>query len=253
MLAGVCRLSVPVFVTLTYPGDFSTNPEQWKNDLDALWRRLERTFPQASCVWVLEPQRRGAPHYHLLVWGVKCYALRYWVKRAWYQVVSSGDERHLAAGTQVDQARSSKGVQSYLASYVASTAKAGWDDYAEEYPDGVGRCWGAKGRARLPLSEVETIAMTDREAARLIRFLTSYVNSRKRARARAKGWKSHYKMRPGLPSFTCLDVDPDQWLRLIRSGLVKPPDAGGGTGGMPSEQPNRRSRLRLAGPVAPLP
>ena len=251
VLASICRLAAPLFVTLTYPGDWDTNPAKWKGDLDVWWRRVERRWPGASCVWVLEPQRRGAPHYHLLVWGVPCAGLRFWAKDSWFEVVGSGDERHRLAGTQVDPSRSQKGVQAYLSSYVASTAKAGWDDYEDMYPDGVGRCWGAKGKERLPLSDVETVEMTDRQAARLIRFLTNYVNAQKRAWAKGKGWRSYYKMRSGLPSFTCLNVDPAQWLSLIRSGVLDVP--GGGSGGIPSERVVKGRYGRLAGPIGLLP
>src|SRR5262245_28394097 len=96
---------MPLFVTLTYPGDWPGDPRRWKRDLDAWLKRLRRAQPAAWAVWRLEPQRRGAPHYHLLVFGVDCLPIE-WLSRTWFEVVGSGDLRHLVAGTQVQRVRS---------------------------------------------------------------------------------------------------------------------------------------------------
>jgi len=54
------------FVTLTYPATFP-DPRNAKRDLDQLLKRFERAWGHRATFWKMEPQRRGAPHFHLLV------------------------------------------------------------------------------------------------------------------------------------------------------------------------------------------
>ena len=61
---------LPVIVTLTYPNEYTHDSKQWKNDLENLFKRMVRLWPGAAFIWKLEPQKRGAPHFHLMVWGV---------------------------------------------------------------------------------------------------------------------------------------------------------------------------------------
>lgn len=58
-------------VTLTYPGDWQAvapDGETVKKHLQAFFRRLERDFGvKVICIWKLEFQSRGAPHFHILM------------------------------------------------------------------------------------------------------------------------------------------------------------------------------------------
>jgi hypothetical protein len=143
-----------LFLTLTYPREWSGDWHRWKRDLDVFLHRVHRKFPHAGAVWKLEPQRRGAPHFHLVVCGVP-HLGKAWLSRAWYEVVASGDERHLRAGTQVQAVQSHRGVISYAAKYATKGAEA-----PEGWQEGVGRWWGTFNREQLgvcyerqPLSE----------------------------------------------------------------------------------------------------
>jgi hypothetical protein len=56
-------------LTLTYPGDWlavAPNGEAVKRHLAALAKRYERVWGEPLvCIWKLEFQARGAPHFHL--------------------------------------------------------------------------------------------------------------------------------------------------------------------------------------------
>lgn len=171
LAATLRRDCVPIFITLTYPGVYPETPKQWKRHLDTLVKRLRRRFEDCSAIWKLEPQRRGAPHFHLLLYGVYQVPddFRSWLSEAWYKVVGSGDERHLKAGTRVEYLRSYRGAVSYAAKYMDKTV----DDLPEAWGK-PGRFWGVVGRDNLPVGEVIETPVTWSEACILQRWLRKY-------------------------------------------------------------------------------
>lgn len=142
---------LPLFLTLTYPREWSPDSRRWKRDQDAFQKRLVRRYPKAFGVWRLEFQERGAPHFHLLVWGIPRMDFD-WLDAAWFETVESGDLRHLEAGCNCQKVLSWNGVMNYTAKYIAKEA-----DEAEEHHEAVGRWWGVFGRDRFPF---QTLQMT---------------------------------------------------------------------------------------------
>ncbi len=115
------RACLPWMVTLTYPREWDQDDRQWKRDLDVFLKRLKRQFPTVALIWKLEFQERGAPHFHLFLWGLPLDQLwserirnnpanlhnprffdsfRAWLSCTWFEVVGSGDEKHFRAGTR---------------------------------------------------------------------------------------------------------------------------------------------------------
>lgn len=139
----VQRGQLPIFVTLTYPASWPDNPKEWKRHIDNFGKALTRMGPYGA-VWKLEPQKRGAPHFHLLVWGVRhLRRFRRWLAATWYRIVGSGDEKHLRAGTQANSVRSQRGVVAYASKYMTKDVEAaGWEN--------PGRFWGVIGRHAIP-------------------------------------------------------------------------------------------------------
>lgn len=173
-LGQVDKEEMPVFVTLTYPGEWDPNYKTWKRDLDRFLKRLVYKFEGVSGVWKLEPQKRGAPHYHLIIWGANYGRLLRFVADAWYQVVGSGDNRHLLAGTRVEMVRSWKGVMSYSAKYLGKVV---------EMPDGwenVGRYWGVFSRAAIPWAVLVSTESSYKKACELMRWLRRYAHIKAR-------------------------------------------------------------------------
>jgi hypothetical protein len=170
-LARTKRSNMPIFVTLTYPAIFPEDPQEWKRHLKNFFARLGRQFPGAAGVWKLEPQKRGAPHYHLLIWGVDYVDLRFWVPRAWYEVVGSDDKKHLAAGTRVEELRSWNGVMSYASKYLGKVDKAA---SCAELWQAAGRYWGVFQRENMPWGEMVTVPCSEKEAVQAIRYLRRF-------------------------------------------------------------------------------
>jgi hypothetical protein len=197
-LSKVRRDALPILVTLTYPGEYSAEPKVWKRDLDNFSRRMAREYPNVAGVWKLEPQKRGAPHFHLLVWGmldvnyhlayfdgttglvpaeiarlVRVQEIREWVSQAWYEVVGSGDEKHLRAGTRVEDVRSLNGVSAYLKKYLGKEVPPEWEN--------AGRWWGIFQRENMPYGELVVLAVRADKVQEIIRYMRRFAHIRSRA------------------------------------------------------------------------
>lgn len=160
------RDAIPVFVTLTYPGEYPASSRVWKRDLNVLAGRLYRASRgRLGLLWKLEPQERGAPHYHVFAYGVvNLRRFQQWLSLAWYEVVGSGDPRHLRAGTRVEVLRSHRGAMAYAAKYMTKLIEGGgWDE--------PGRYWGIINRDAIPWGEVLIADISTAFAHRLKRWL----------------------------------------------------------------------------------
>lgn len=193
-----------LFVTLTYPGAYPGAWGVWKRQLDTWIKRLRRRLPGCGGVWKLEPQKRGAPHFHLLLVGVPFLA-REWLSRSWYEVVGSGDKRHLAAGTNVELARSHRGVVAYASKYVAKQERL-----PVEWDAGVGRWWGVFGRRELAVT-YERWGLTQVGFYAIVRAVRSIIDRRQERGIRAP---------PGWGSAGCWLILSDREARRLVSGAI---------------------------------
>ena len=88
------------FVTFTYPLEdlprHVADPRLHKRHLDAMWKSITRAYPGSWAVWVLEFQRNGNAHFHLLVrWGERSgtwFDIRRWVAETWSGIIADGRE-----------------------------------------------------------------------------------------------------------------------------------------------------------------
>lgn len=169
-------------ITLTYPGEYSPNAERWKRDLFTLNKRLKRKYPNLFHIWKIEPQERGAPHFHLLAcqYDGSLRQLRAWVKDVWYDIVGSGDMRHYGAGTQVDRMKNHKHSTWYLARYIAKREKAGYKFVTSdgEVLKHIGRHWGVHNRAAADDAAFGTYTLTPYQLIELRRMVTRWLKSK---------------------------------------------------------------------------
>lgn len=143
------------FVTLTFSG--IPTPQKAKDALRRFAERLRRRWPSASYVWRMEPQRRGAPHFHLLLFGV-----RWWPQRSLQATweACTGEERSIA---HIQLIRSDRQLRNYVSKYLAkvdvpppfdSGAYLDNDTYLHADTGDTwiwpGRWWGVHNRSFLP-------------------------------------------------------------------------------------------------------
>lgn len=199
-IAKTDRAKDPVFITLTYPDIFSEDPAVWKRDIDKFGKRLSRR--KFGAIWRIEYKERlsgvnvgkVAPHFHLLVWGA-AYSPKLigWVRRAWFEVVGSGNIDHFTAGTRVEPIHSRRGVMSYTSKYIAKQDEA-------IVPAGCGRMWGAVNRDAIPFVEVIEFEITRGDVFQMFRYLRRY---------------SRMRTRSEVPSMTVFVDRPEFWLSKL--------------------------------------
>lgn len=203
-LHSVRRDAPAVFVTLTYH-ETAPTPFEAKEHLDAFVKRLFRWLSadmqgvcDPSLVWKMEPQERGVPHFHMILYGTDFVPVQK-LCRIWHESTSESSRQHLKAGVDVERAVNENGkVQGYLSKYMSKTH--------EEWPGEAGflytgRWWGVRGRKALPVAEWTPVLDLDRhEAEAIIRTLLDE-------------WEADlpsYVVPPSLE--ICTRGDPYEWL-----------------------------------------
>jgi hypothetical protein len=146
-------------LTLTYPSRFPS-PAGAKKDLKRMRERIRRTWGKLPFYWKLEPQDRGAPHFHFLMFFESVDQLRAfaeWVARAWHEIAGQDDPNHLKwhrgqLGNKpcLEVMRSWNGVIDYGSKYVGKMIDAAQFS-AWEFP---GRWWGKQCVEALPIEMV---------------------------------------------------------------------------------------------------
>jgi len=172
-----CNLDFRSMATVTYPAEFPMSGRIAKKHLFALKRELRREFPGIAGIWFLEFQRRGAPHFHLMLnlnlpdrgplipmnrahrngtcrpfMTVK--AVQDWISKTWFRIVGSGDKKHLRAGSSWEVIEHEEGALRYGAAHAAKP-------HQKEVPKGfddVGRFWGTLGEVLIPDPEINPIS-----------------------------------------------------------------------------------------------
>jgi len=174
------------WVCLTYHRRWGEDWREWKRDLHAFKRALDRHYPVVGGYWRLEMQRRGAPHFHLIL----CYSpgeaprqdvFRVWVAETWARVIGEqGNAAHRAFGTLTVRAdRNSDGDMGAMVSYLAGSRGLGEVTKGRqdmESVDGSGRHWGHWGH--LPVTEIATVELTNE----------GYGEFARRVAATGRGW-----------------------------------------------------------------
>lgn len=182
-------------VTLTYPGDWIAvvpTPEVAHEQLRTLQKRWERKYGKAEACWKLEFQRRGAPHFHLLLRlpAVALPAVRAWIARQWFEIVASGDERHLRAGTAVDVSWRGWDGPAAIARYFGKHGLWTTKEYQHDVPeawDTSGRWWGLWNLDRVR----EVVQLDDDASICARRILRKWYRANHRARLVLHGIEVH--------------------------------------------------------------
>ncbi len=174
---------LPVMLTLTYPRAFTKDGREVKRHWSCMRKWLVRQGRRG--LWFLEFQERGAPHVQMYLDGQVPYDA---VARRWYEIVASGDLRHLAAGTRIEMLEKPHAMAAYAAKYATKNEQ-------KEVPEGfeaVGRFWGSFGDVAVEalatvaaseslVCETTTGELLPNLVVQAVRVARHVVNARRRA------------------------------------------------------------------------
>lgn len=165
LLEKIARLKtdghLPLFLTLTYPADFPDD-DTARQHLENLFLRLQRRYKNIALLWRIEPQARGAPHFHCMVWGVNYLPAAY-LRRVWASTIGYRGTVELRVG--VEKIRSWRGVLRYVGKYIAKRegvqgapppVTLSMSHISASQPTTQGRAWGIMGADRLPWDTLTT-------------------------------------------------------------------------------------------------
>lgn len=158
------------FLTLTYPAEFPTDGRAVKRHLNAFCSRLRRE--KVAYLWILEFQKRGAPHFHFLVrgWLDKKDVAQWWTEIV-NPVFPSEREKMLKASTRIEGIKNPDQVGAYMTAYMNKLEQK---VVPKEFSH-VGRFWGS---SRLLQSTLYRSVGLRRDAARAIRTARKWYEAR---------------------------------------------------------------------------
>lgn len=195
-----------LFVTLTYHHEWADAPAGWKRDIEEWFRRVRRRWPHAWGYWRLELQRRGAPHYHILLMGVP-FASRQVIRNMWHDVAEACCEWCHLYMARVNELSSWERVHAYVSKYCAKSENV--------EPPEPGRYWGIAGR-RNRTERIQTVDVTEQEAFRLRRIFKRLIRA-------ANGYYRPGGSRSGVwVNFSASDAK--RLLDLVSSSLETEPE-----------------------------
>jgi len=100
------------FITLTYHSN-QRDAKVAKKHLRAFLKRLYRRHGNTPALWKLEPQRRGAWHFHLLIWDLP-YISTATILKYWREV--TGEDT--ITQVKIEPIQSARKARSYVAKYI---------------------------------------------------------------------------------------------------------------------------------------
>lgn len=209
-----------LWVTLTQPSAFVGSIAARR--MAKLWTaRVRRAYPMACGLWRIQPQKRGAPHFHVMVYGIPDAGLdvksvRVALSKMWTAVVVGGIENgsQLSAksrgqiaryGCDVAEMDTSTGVQRYASRYLSRTDAVGNDAVR-------GRQWGVFNRDALPVSDTDTVTVSRAVAQNVVRAVR---RSQTRTYTRPNGHRVKWTPKYRTTSSASFIGSPSVWTRYV--------------------------------------
>ena len=190
-----------VFLTLTYPSNMN-DARTGKAHLRAFLERVRRKFPQASAIWRIEYQQRGAVHFHLMFFSLPFWKIES-IRAVWAEIIGEENPR-----IGIETIRSRRGSTYYVSKYVAKVGDASLVSLSNLPYSHEGRHWGYFNKAEIPMCELQVFeVLGDLKAFwDLRRAIDRYYPKRKKSYAggcmlfsqNAKKWGDYWKVLQGF-------------------------------------------------------
>lgn len=152
-------IEMVTFITLTYPAEYPSNGKEVKKHLNRFLSWVRALHKGVEYLWFMEFQRRGAPHFHVIL-DADMTGEKREISQRWYDAVGSEDKKHLQAGTNTQRVRERNGAARYVAKYASK-------QYQKKRPEGYrdcGRFWGcSRGVKPVASQEYNVSGMTGQD------------------------------------------------------------------------------------------
>lgn len=135
------NLHKATFVTLTYHHGHESDTRKAIKDFMTFLQYLRDTTPGVNYIWRLEMQKRGAPHFHLILFfpaalkNIELGPLSRRLSKSWNRIADPTSKAHKKYGCKVEEVHSSRKCFAYLSKYIAKESAEVQDVYR-------GRRWG---------------------------------------------------------------------------------------------------------------
>lgn len=162
----------PKFLTLTFAG--IPAPETAKLMFRRYIKRLRRRYPEMSALWRVEMQKRGSPHFHIIIFNMP-YVLQAELQSLWQDC--TGEETSIVFITAL---KNPKQVMNYVSKYIAKRGdqegftlldKASY--LTAPIPVWIGRHWGVINHEGLPYAKRQVSFMRCSSTARYFWYMVS--------------------------------------------------------------------------------
>ena len=128
------------FVTLTYPAVFPEDGRTVKEHLRRFRARIEKKFGNLRIVWRMEYQKRGAPHFHLIILDAP-FICRWWLSKAWVDSNDTKSWLNFRFGSNI-KGIANKGDSKKVINYVCKYAGKEEEHERDDTNSWCGRFWG---------------------------------------------------------------------------------------------------------------
>jgi len=208
-------LDIPIMVTLTYHHGHQRDDTAHIADRRAWIARIRRRYPEIRLIWRLELQRRGAPHYHVILWlprgdrRLREPPAQRFIRTAWHDIADASSRAHERHGVAITALESRTHGYKYLAKYVAKEITAAERDFP-------GRRWGMT--SNVPTRPRYVLRITEDERRSLLDVLNKWLAKR----TGRPEWADWYT---GYPATQHILADqPDIRDLLMAAGIDIPPE-----------------------------
>jgi len=159
------------FITLTFKEIVSN--ERAKKVFKRFVMRVKRAYENVSAVWRMEPQERGAIHFHML-----CFNMPFWQQKDLQRTWEDCTEEDMSI-VHIRLVHGARSVMAYISKYIAKVdnrTPTSLDDgsyqHEGEKESRAGRFWGYINKELLPLAQKLSGVLTDRAT---IKSLSSFM------------------------------------------------------------------------------
>ena len=165
----------PIFATLTYHHGHENTPKPNHSVMHNFLVQLREFDPDVQFIWRKEYQKRGAPHYHLIIFpsgqcpfsGKKDYNIK--INLIWHNLADPKSRRHAEYGCLIKNINNYKQACFYLSKYVAKCNNEGPD--IQE-----GKHWGCS--RNLPFKLINVIKLNERGYSHTIETIRKWLLSK---------------------------------------------------------------------------